>query len=492
MTATFPLPGRSRDPLQACPPAGGARRLLVALASLALAIPALGMAAGPALGQMHDTPARAAMVVDLTSGATLLEKEADLPLPPASMSKLMTLYMAFEALEKGLISMEDEFRTSARAAAMGGSKMFIRDGELVSVEDLVRGIVVQSGNDAAVALAEALAGTEEAFAERMNERGADIGLTNSHFANATGWPHPDQHMSMRDLVRLASLLIERFPQYYPLFAETEFSWDGVEQQNRNPLLGLGIGADGLKTGHTEEAGYGLVASAKRGDRRVVMAIAGLDSAASRSHEAERLINWAFRAFETRRLYSAGQGLHEAPVWIGAAPRVTLAPERDVTVTAPFGNIEKAALKIRYDAPVEAPVEAGQRVGSIEIAVPDLAPFSVPLVATEAVERGGFLARVQAAAELLLGEVIPVDVIPADLIPADLLPASLLPSSLQPAQPADLQLASPQGAGPQGDGSQGEGAGEGGAQGDGAQSADPGPQSASPQPASPQPASPQPG
>lgn len=381
---------------------------------------------GTALGQTHDTPARAAMLVDMTSGATLLEKEADLPLPPASMSKLMTLYMAFEALDKGLISLDDEFRTSARAAAMGGSKMFIREGGLVSVADLLRGIIVQSGNDAAVALAEALAGTEEAFAERMNERAVDLGLTNSHFANSTGWPHPDQHMSMRDLVRLSSLLIEQFPQYYPMFAETVFTWDGVEQRNRNPLLRLGIGADGLKTGHTEEAGYGLVASAKRGDRRVVLAIAGLGGVGDRSHEAERLINWAFRAFETRRLYSEGEGLVEAPVWIGAAPRVMLAPVRDVIVTAPYGNIEKAALKIRYDAPVEAPIEAGQRIGSIEIAVPDLPPFAVPLVATETVERGGFLTRVQAAAELLLGELIPGDVIPVDLIPTDLLPAGLQP------------------------------------------------------------------
>jgi D-alanyl-D-alanine carboxypeptidase (penicillin-binding protein 5/6) len=428
------------------------RRLAAAFSAatvVAFALAGAGLA-GAARGQAHDTPARAAMVVDMTSGATLLEKQADLALPPASMSKLMTLYMAFEALDGGLISLDDEFRTSARAAAMGGSKMFIREGELVSVEDLLRGIVVQSGNDAAVALAEALAGTEEAFAARMNERAADLGLSNSHFANATGWPHPDQHMSMRDLVRLATLLIEEFPQFYPMFAETEFAWDGVEQQNRNPLLGLGIGADGLKTGHTEEAGYGLVASAVRGDRRVVMAIAGLDGPGARAHEAERLINWAFRAFETRRLYKEGEGLVEAPVRIGAAPRVTLAPERDVTVTAPYGNIEKAALTIRYDAPVEAPVAAGQRVGSVEIAVPDLAPFSVPLVATAAVERGGFLSRMRAAAELLLGEVIPADVIPAHLIPADLLPASLQPARAQPetGRPDGPESAVPQPSGPQ--------------------------------------------
>jgi serine-type D-Ala-D-Ala carboxypeptidase (penicillin-binding protein 5/6) len=405
---------------------GSRLRPLAAALVLCLAGPALDPALGTALGQTHDTPARAAMLVDLSSGAILLEKEADMPYPPASMSKLMTLYMAFEALDKGLISMEDEFRTSARAAAMGGSKMFIREGELVSVENLLRGIIVQSGNDAAVALAEALAGTEDAFAERMNERAADVGLTHSHFRNATGWPDPEQYMSMRDLAHLAILLIEQFPQYYPMFAETEFTWEGIEQHNRNPLLGLGIGADGLKTGHTEEAGYGLVASAKRDDRRIVMAIAGLSGVSERSQEAERLINWAFRAFETRRLYAKGEGLVAAPVWIGAAPRVMLAPERDVIVTAPYGNIEKAALKIRYDAPVEAPIVAGQRIGSIEIAVPDLPPFSVPLVATAGVERGGFVTRVQAAAELLLGEIIPADMNPAELIPTNLLPSGMQP------------------------------------------------------------------
>src|SRR5690625_2248344 len=286
--------------------------------------------ARPALAEpLQDAPVRAALVADLSSGATLIEKNADERLPPASMLKLMTLYMVFEALERGNLSMSDEFRTSAKAAGMGGSKMFIREGELVSVENLIRGVIVQSGNDAAVALAEGLAGTEEAFARRMNQRAAELGLENSHFENATGWPHPDQYMSSRDLVEIATLLIEQFPQYYPMFAEREFSWDGVHQQNRNPLLSLDIGADGLKTGHTEEAGYGLVASAKRGERRVVMAIVGMQNSAERAHEAERLINWAFRAFETRELFVKDRELARAPVWIGAASHVGLAPVRGV-------------------------------------------------------------------------------------------------------------------------------------------------------------------
>ena len=362
--------------------------------------------AGAAHAQSQGTPARAAIVIDVTSGAILLEKEADVPLPPASMSKLMTLYMVFEALDQGLISMGDTFRTSKRAASMGGSKMFIREGGLVSVENLVRGVIVQSGNDAAVALAEALAGTEEKFAERMTQRGKEIGLTNSLFANATGWPDPRQAMSVRDLATLSTHLIRKFPQFYPMFLEREFTWDNVTQQNRNPLLSLGVGADGLKTGHTEEAGYGLAASAKRGNRRLVMVITGLNSKSERRHEAERLINWGFRAFETRKLYSGGDALIEAPVWIGSNDTVTLTPERDVTVTAPFGTLDKAKLQIRYEGPVPAPVQVGQKIGHVEILVPDLPPVKVPLVAAHGVEVGGFLARIEAAGRLLLKNLIP--------------------------------------------------------------------------------------
>jgi D-alanyl-D-alanine carboxypeptidase (penicillin-binding protein 5/6) len=252
-----------------------------------------------ALGQTQTTPARGAIVIDLTSGAVLLDKNADTPIPPASMSKLMTLEVVFEALETGRLALDDTFRTSVRAAAMGGSKMYIRSGKAVSVESLLRGVIVQSGNDAAVALAEAISGTEEAFAALMTQRAADIGLTNSHFANSTGWPDPQHRMSPRDLATLAERIITRYPQHYGIFAETEFTWDGVTQPNRNPLLGAGIGADGLKTGHTEEAGYCLVASARRGERRILLVVTGLESSQQRRQEAERLINWAARLSNSR-------------------------------------------------------------------------------------------------------------------------------------------------------------------------------------------------
>ena len=358
-----------------------------------------------AFAQPQTTPARAAYLVDLSSGAVLLEKEAETPLPPASMSKLMTLEIVFDALKSGRLGLADSFRTSAKAAAMGGSKMFIRSGEVVSVEDLLRGVIVQSGNDAAVALAEAISGTEEGFADLMNRHAAEIGLQHSHFVNATGWPAQGHVMSLKDLALLAERIIVEYPEQYKMFAETSFTWDGITQSNRNPLLDLGIGADGLKTGHTEEAGYGLVASAKRGDRRIVLVIAGMETPQQRSREAERLINWAFRAFETRRLFEKGQTVARARVWIGAADSVNLAVADEMVVTVPYGMLEQAEITAHFDDPIEAPIEAGATLGRLEVVMPGVTPVSVPLVAGELVERGGFLARAEATAELLQRKIL---------------------------------------------------------------------------------------
>lgn len=376
------------------------RLMITSFAAISLIIGGIAPAAP------QNTPARAAIMIDLTSGTILLEKNADEPLPPASMSKLMTLNMVFEALETGRLALGDQFRTSTRASKMGGSKMFLRDGELVSVEDMLRGVVIQSGNDAAVALGEALMGTEEAFAAQMNKRAEAIGLTNSTFANSTGWPDPKQRMSARDIATLSIRLIEEFPDHYPLFAETDFTWDGIAQRNRNPLLELGIGADGLKTGHTQEAGYGLAASAKRGDRRVVLVVAGLESTAQRRQEAERLINWAFRAFEAKTIYKAGDPLATARVWIGSSSTVPLVPERDVTVLYPAGTFDQTELSVRYDAPITAPIEAGARLGSIEVIASGMTPVSIPLVASHAVAEGGFLSRLEAAASLMMKQILP--------------------------------------------------------------------------------------
>jgi len=348
-----------------------------------------------------DTAARSAMVVDMSSGAVLLEKNVDAPLPPASMSKLMTLNMVFEALQQGRLSLDEKFRVSVKAWKMGGSKMFVREGDRIRIEDLIRGVIIHSGNDACVVLAEGLAGSEDAFAKRMTDRALELGMKNSTFANATGWPHPNHRMSARDLIFLSQRMIEEFPEYYHYFAETDFTWDKVKQNNRNPLLYLDIGADGLKTGHTEEAGYGLVGSAIRGDRRIAFIISGLDSSKSRSVESERLTTWAFREFKTGKIANAGQIVGEAEVWIGDADTVPLAPKDDVIATAPFGELDKMKVTVRYDGPIEAPIALGQPIAELIVERPGLPAVSTPLVAAAAVERGGLISRVTAALTTLI-------------------------------------------------------------------------------------------
>jgi D-alanyl-D-alanine carboxypeptidase (penicillin-binding protein 5/6) len=349
-----------------------------------------------------DTAARSAMVVDMTSGVVLMAKNEDVPIPPASMSKLMTLNMVFEALAQGRLSLDEKFRVSEKAWKMGGSRMFVREGDRIRIEDLIRGIIIQSGNDACVVLAEGLAGSETAFAARMTERARELGLTNSRFANATGWPHPDHRMSARDLISLSRRLMTEFPQYYGYFAETEFTWDGVTQKNRNPLLYLDMGADGLKTGHTEEAGYGLVGSAVRGDRRIAFMITGLDSAKARSVESERIATWAFREFKTAPVAVPGQIVGEATVWIGATDTVALTPAQTIIATAPYGGLDKVETVIRYNGPIEAPITAGQQIAELVITAPGLDPIVAPLVAAHSVEKGGVVARVSGAVQLLLG------------------------------------------------------------------------------------------
>ncbi len=383
------------------------RRLsLLTIPALALAL-ALFAQAATAL----ETTARAAIVVDLASGATLLEQNADQPLPPASMSKLMTLNMVFEALSEGRLTSEDRFPVSEKAWRMGGSKMFVRVGDRIRIADLLMGVTVQSGNDACIVLAEGLAGTEAAFAERMNARAAEIGLEDSHFVNATGWPDDGHVMSVRDLATLAERIVTEFPDQYRHFSIREFTWEGITQRNRNPLLGLDLGVDGLKTGHTEAAGYGLTTSAERDGRRIVAVIAGLETARQRRNEAEKLVNWAFREFRTGTLYAAGEPLAEAEVWIGAADRVGLAPTKDIVITAPFAESDRITARVVYDGPAPAPIAAGDPIARLIVESPGMAPVSHPLVATEDVAAGGVLARVTAAARLLVAAATRASVAP---------------------------------------------------------------------------------
>jgi D-alanyl-D-alanine carboxypeptidase (penicillin-binding protein 5/6) len=362
------------------------------------------MACAPA-ATAFETQARHAYVIDHTTGTVLLEKAASLPMPPASMSKLMTLNMLFEALKDGRVTMETEFRVSARAAAMGGSKMFLRDGERVAVRDLIPGIIVHSGNDACVVVAEGLAGSEEAFARLMNERGRALGLSDSTFSNSSGWPDPNQRMSAHDLAILARRMIQDFPEYYGYFAQQDFTWADIHQPNRNPLLGLGIGADGLKTGHTAEAGYGLVGSARQGDRRIIFVLAGLDSERQRAEEAERIVNWAFRQFSQRRIVRAGQEVARAEVWLGEKSSVGLAAPEAVEVLIPALVRGELAAEVVFTAPIEAPVAQGQQLGELVVQIPDLQEVRVPLVAAESIARGGFAARLRLAAQVLIRQLL---------------------------------------------------------------------------------------
>ena len=286
-----------------------------------------------------DTRARAAYVIDQGTNTVLLSKNAETPLPPASMSKLMTLYVAFEAVRDGLLSMEERLPVSQHAMSYKGSTMFLDTQDRVKVADLLRGIIVLSGNDACVVIAEALSsdGTEAGFARLMTRRARELGMMDSTFTNSNGWPDPGHRMSARDLAILAERLIEDFPEFYPMFAEREFEFDGrapSNVRNRNPLLRLDIGADGLKTGHTEEAGYGLVGSAKQGDRRVVFVLSGLDTTRTRAEEAESIVNWSFRQFAKKTIARKGQAVEQAEVWMGNAPTVGLVPNEDIEILLP--------------------------------------------------------------------------------------------------------------------------------------------------------------
>ncbi len=342
-----------------------------------------------------------ALVVDHTTGLTLYAKNADAPLPPASMSKLMTLFMLFEALRDGQVTLDSEFIISARAQEMGGSRMFLEAGKRVAVRDLILGIVVQSGNDACVVVAENLLGSEEAFAAAMTKRARELGMNETTLKNSSGWPEPGHVMSAEDLVTLSRSIIDEFPEQYAHFAETEFTWNGIAQQNRNPLLSAGLGVDGLKTGHTAEAGYGLAGSAVQDGQRVVFVVSGLDSIAERTAESAEIVNWAFGAFETLRFFEAGEVVTEAEVWLGAADRVPLVAPAALQMLAPRGLRAETRARVVYDGPVEAPVAAGQTLGRLVVEAPGLAPASFDLVAGADVARGGIGVRIETAGKVAL-------------------------------------------------------------------------------------------
>jgi D-alanyl-D-alanine carboxypeptidase (penicillin-binding protein 5/6) len=348
-----------------------------------------------------ESQAREAIILDFDTGAVLFEKDADVPMPPASMSKIMTVFMIFEQLQDGRLSLDDKFTVSEKAWRKGGSKMFVEVGKEVRIEDLLRGVIVQSGNDACIVLAEGVAGTEEAFGQAMTERARELGMENSTFTNATGWPDPDHRTTARDLAILARAMIAQFPEYYHFFSELEFTYNDIRQGNRNPLLYKSIGADGLKTGHTEEAGYGLTASATQRDRRLVLVINGLKSVRARSEESARLMSWGFREFANYALYKAGDEVDDAAVWLGDTETVPLRIAEDLTVTLPRKSRNGMEVTVAYDSPVPAPIEEGQRVARLRVSVPDAAPIEVPLEAARSVDRLGPFGRIIASIKFLV-------------------------------------------------------------------------------------------
>lgn len=362
--------------------------LLPAAALLALLAP-------PAVA--IETSARQAFLIDMHTGTVLLEKNADDLMPPASMSKVMTVYLVFDRLKKGRIKLDDTLTVSESAwkrggAASGGSTMFLHVGDRVRIEDLLHGVIVQSGNDASIVLAEGLAGTEEAFAEEMTRKAREIGMANSTFHNASGLPDPGHLTTARDLATLAKHTIEDFPEYYPFYAEREFAYGGIRQGNRNPLLYKSAGVDGLKTGHTLASGYGLTASARRGERRLILVLNGLPNMQVRADEAGRLFEYGFREFENYRLFKAGEEVARADVWYGKTPQVPLVGVSDVVVTLPRKARGEMKVAVAFDGPVPAPIRKGDRIASLRITAPAVAPLEVPLVAGVDVDELGALGR----------------------------------------------------------------------------------------------------
>ena len=341
-----------------------------------------------------DTAARWAVILDFNTGATLLDKDADAPMPPSSMTKLMTMYIVYGLLKSGRLKLDQELPVSERAWRMGGSKMFVQIGSQVKVEDLIRGVIVQSGNDACIVFAEAIAGSEEQFAEQMNQKARELGLTQSNFRNATGWPDPEQRMSARDIAILARRLIQDFPEYYKYDSEKSFKYNNIEQQNRNPLVQKGL-ADGLKTGHTDDGGFGVVASAQRNGRRVVLVVNGLTSMHQRGEESERLLDWSFREFENVTLFNAGDTDEVVPVWLGSQPTVALVGERDLTVTMPRAWRKTAKVTLEYDSPIPAPIVRGSRLGKLTVAGQGVPDLEMPLLAGADVKLLGLPGRAMA-------------------------------------------------------------------------------------------------
>ena len=354
-----------------------------------------------ATAQAFDTKAKYALLMDADTGYVMLNKNADVAMPPASMSKLMTAYLIFEQLKEGKITMDTEFTVSENAWRKGGAKsgsstMFLNPKQTVKVGDLIRGIIIQSGNDACIVAAENIAGSEENFAGIMNRKAQELGLTNATFKNATGLPEKGHEMSSFDLAKLAQAIIRDFPEYYPIYSEKEFTYNKIRQENRNPLLSEVAGADGLKTGHTSASGYGLTGSVKTPDgRRLIMVVNGLKSMAERREESKKLVGWGNGSFENVTMYRKADVIEQIPVWLGKKETVAVSVPNDLTVTVPKGGKPDIQAEIHYMQPIPAPIAQGQKIGHIIVRGPDNQVKTADLIAVEAVEKVGYFGKLKA-------------------------------------------------------------------------------------------------
>jgi serine-type D-Ala-D-Ala carboxypeptidase (penicillin-binding protein 5/6) len=381
------------------------------LAALSLVVYPVSAAAPP-----FDTAAPVAYMVDLSSGAVLYAKDADRRMPPASMAKMMTVYVAFDMIQRGELKLDQMYEVRPETWAKwhgpaAGSTMFLSSGEKVSVENLLKGIVTLSGNDACIVLAEGISGTEEAFTQRMNAAAKKLGLTNSNFGTSNGWPDEGRtYTTARDLAMLAKATIDDFPELYRQFYSLkEFTWGKtnsggkpITQPNRDPLLGRVAGSDGLKTGHTEEAGYGFTGSAEQNGRRLVMVVAGIDSFNGRITESVKFMEWGFKAWTTKPLFAKGAAVETADVQMGDSSTVGLVAPRNLAVTLPAGAAANLTVKVAYDGPVKAPIKAGQHIADLIVTTPETGPQTMPLVAANDVAEAGFLGRLWAGLKSLVG------------------------------------------------------------------------------------------
>ncbi len=379
--------------------------ILYILCLLPFASPVLAQEIAPGASEVPplEIAAKQAVLVEAATNNVLLARNADERMPTSSMSKVLTMYLVFEALRDGKLRLDQTLPVSKNAWKQPGSRMFLNEGEQAKVEDLIRGVVVQSGNDAAIVLAEGLSGSEAAFAEAMNAKAARLGMTNSHFTNATGLPDPGHYSTARDLAVLALSMIRDFPDDYHYYSEIEFTHNGIKQGNRNPLLYRNIGADGLKTGHAEEAGYGMIASSLRDGRRLILVLNGLKNMQERADESAKILEFGYREYGLYRVVKQGQTMAEAPVWLGKQTSVPLVAGKDVVLTLPRKLRDGLRVALSYSQPMEAPIAKDQTAGLITVTAPGLNPIETPLVAGADVPRLCFFARFWAKLKWLIGK-----------------------------------------------------------------------------------------